>query len=128
MSHLTVNGVRLNVEVHGNGPAVLLLHGFTGSASTWAPHLDTWHDFTTIAVDLLGHGGSDAPADHRRYEVERSVEDLLGILDQLAISRLAVLGYSMGGRIALQLALHLARESPETLWALALESWIGSTA
>ncbi len=118
MTRLAVNGVHLNVEVRGEGPALLLLHGFTGSGATWTPHLGAWQGFTTVAVDLLGHGESDAPTGPDRYRMECCVEDLTALLDRLDIRRAAVLGYSMGGRIAL----HLALSAPERLWALVLES------
>src|SRR5262245_6527540 len=106
MTRIAVNDVHLNVEVRLAGPALLLLHGFTGSGATWALHLEAWSKFTTIVVDLLGHGRSDCPADPDRYRMERCVMDLLALLDQLGIQQTAVLGYSMGGRIALHLALH----------------------
>ena len=118
MSRIAVNGVRLNVEVRGEGPALLLLHGFTGSSATWAPHADAWPGLCTVAVDLLGHGDSDCPPDADRYRMERCVEDLTALLDRLGIERAGVLGYSMGGRVAL----HLALSAPDRLWALVLES------
>ncbi len=118
MTLLDVNGVRLNVHVRGEGPAMLLLHGFTGSTATWTPHLTAFEGFTAVAVDLLGHGGSDTPPTPSRYRMERCVDDLTSLLDSLEIERAAVLGYSMGGRIALQLAF----QAPERLWALVLES------
>jgi 2-succinyl-6-hydroxy-2,4-cyclohexadiene-1-carboxylate synthase len=121
VTRIAVNGVHLNVEVSGEGPPLLLLHGFSGSAATWTPHLEAWPGFTAIAVELLGHGASDCPADRRRYRMERCLDDLVALLDRLPISggrRLAVLGYSMGGRVALRLALR----APERLWALVLES------
>ncbi len=118
MTRIGVYGVHLNVEVSGEGPTLLLLHGFSGSAATWAPHVEAWRGFTTVAVDLLGHGASDCPADPRRYRMERCLEDLVALLDHLDVRRAAVLGYSMGGRVALRLALH----APERLWALVLES------
>jgi 2-succinyl-6-hydroxy-2,4-cyclohexadiene-1-carboxylate synthase len=122
MRRIAVNGVHLGVGTAGSGPALLLLHGFTGSASTWTRHLDAWRGFTTIAVDLLGHGNSDCPADPRRYGFEHAVADLLGILDRLGVVQAAVLGYSMGGRLALHLALHCARDAPGRVSALVLES------
>ena len=121
MTRIAVNGVHLNVEVSGEGPPLLLLHGFSGSAATWTPHLEAWQGFTGIAVELLGHGASDCPADRRRYHMERCLDDLVALLDRLPASggrRAAVLGYSMGGRVALRLALR----APERLWALVLES------
>jgi len=122
MSRIAVNGVHLNLETSGDGPALLLLHGFTGGVPTWELHLEEWRNFRTIAVDLLGHGKSDCPADPERYGFEQTVADLVGILDHLGAIRVAVLGYSMGGRVALHLALHLARHSPDRLQALILES------
>ena len=118
MSRIAVNGVHLNVEVSGEGPAVLLLHGFTGSAATWAPFGEAWSGFTLVAPDLLGHGASECPADPGRYAMGRCVEDLLALLDRLSDGRVAVVGYSMGGRAAL----HLALVAPDRLWALVLES------
>jgi 2-succinyl-6-hydroxy-2,4-cyclohexadiene-1-carboxylate synthase len=103
----------------GAGRPLLLLHGFTGSAATWAevvarlaPHCHT------IAVDLIGHGMADAPADAARYRMERCVADLLALLDALGIAQTDVLGYSMGGRVALQ----LATAAPARVGALVLES------
>lgn len=118
MTRVALNDVHLNVEAQHAGPALLLLHGFTGSSVTWAPHCEVWREFTTIAVDLLGHGHSDCPADPNRYDMEHCIEDLLALLDYLGVQRTAVLGYSLGGRIAL----HLALRAPERLWALIVES------
>lgn len=118
MTLIDANGVRLNVDLQGEGPALLLLHGFTGSSATWTPHMAAFNGFTTVAIDLLGHGNSDAPSDSSRYRMERCVDDLTTVLDQLEIERAAVLGYSMGGRMALQFALGV----PARLWALVLES------
>jgi 2-succinyl-6-hydroxy-2,4-cyclohexadiene-1-carboxylate synthase len=118
MTRFSVNDVHLNVEVTGTGPAILLLHGFTGSSITWASLLDVCQEYTTIVVDLLGHGHSDCPSAPDRYRMEHCVEDLFTLLDHLDIQRIAVLGYSMGGRVAL----HLALRAPERLWALVLES------
>ena len=118
MTILNVNGVRLSVQVHGEGPALLLLHGFTGSSATWTSHTAAFNGFMSISVDLLGHGDSDAPLAAERYRIERCVEDLTSVLDQLEVEQTAVLGYSMGGRVALQFAL----AAPDRLWALVLES------
>jgi len=118
VTRIEVNGLSLNVEVAGDGPALLLLHGFTGSTATWRPLLGHWTAFRSIAVDLIGHGSSDSPLDPERYRMRRCVEDLAALLDRLAIDRAAVLGYSMGGRVAL----HFALSAPARLSALVLES------
>jgi 2-succinyl-6-hydroxy-2,4-cyclohexadiene-1-carboxylate synthase len=115
---LTVNGVAYHVEQQGSGPAVFFLHGFTGSGDTWTPHLAALKAFTTVRIDFLGHGRCDAPADVQRYEMEACVSDVLALRERLGISRCAVVGYSMGGRVALRVAL----QAPERVWALVLES------
>lgn len=112
---ITVNGVRLNAELREPavppiaGRTLVLLHGFTGSASGWGMHLDTFAraGFRVIALDMLGHGASDAPADPRRYSIEHCRDDILAALAELGVQSGAatLLGYSMGGRIALYTAL-----------------------
>jgi len=114
-----VNGVSYRIRDVGRGPALVLLHGFTGSLHTWDPFVPEWAQaWRVIAVDLLGHGGTDAPDDPERYRMERCVADLVALLDTLGVRRAHVLGYSMGGRVAL----HLAAAAPERVAALALES------
>lgn len=119
MPRLLVNGAQINVETAGSGPALVLLHGFTGSAAVWEPHLGAFaRRLTTVAIDLVGHGLSDAPDDPRRYGIAHHVEDVVGVLDRLSIPQASVLGYSMGGRVALALAI----AAPDRLSALVLES------
>lgn len=115
---LAVNGVTYHVEVEGSGPAVLFLHGFTGSSDTWKPHVAALKGFTAVGLDFLGHGRSDAPAAIERYGMDACVDDVLAIMDQLGMERCAIVGYSMGGRVAARVALR----APERLWALVLES------
>ena len=113
------DGLQLHVVRSGSGPALLMLHGFTGSAATWAPLSEALGDrFATIAVDLPGHRASSAPADSARYALGRLAADLARVLDRLGVARAAVLGYSMGGRAALRFAL----EHPDRVTALVLES------
>jgi 2-succinyl-6-hydroxy-2,4-cyclohexadiene-1-carboxylate synthase len=114
-----VNGITLHIELSGAGRPLLLLHGFTGSAATWATFLDQLAPhFRALAPDLIGHGRSGSPPDAGRYSIERCVADLLAILDMLQLERADVLGYSMGGRVAL----HLACAARERVGALVLES------
>ena len=113
------DGLRLHVAASGNGPALVLLHGFTGSSETWnflRPSLDS--HYRIVAVDLPGHGRSSSPSDPGRYSLERFAADLATVLDTLEIERASVLGYSMGGRAALRFA--IAR--PDRTSALVLES------
>lgn len=114
-----MNGVELNVIDEGGGPPVLMLHGFTGTAESWSGIarglVCRWR---VLRVDLLGHGRSSCPEDPRRYALELAASDLLALMDALGVGEFAVLGYSLGGRTAL----HLALKAPERVKALILES------
>jgi 2-succinyl-6-hydroxy-2,4-cyclohexadiene-1-carboxylate synthase len=103
-----VNGMRLGVVCQGEGPALVMLHGFTGSAAGWGRHLDALaaYGLRVIAFDLPGHGQSDAPDDPQRYAIERYQQDIVAALRELGVSKgqAILLGYSMGGRIALYAA------------------------
>ncbi|MBC6315586.1 2-succinyl-6-hydroxy-2,4-cyclohexadiene-1-carboxylate synthase [Listeria grandensis] len=96
--------VETNRDASSRG-TLLLLHGFTGSHATYdavLPMLSAdWH---CVIVDLLGHGATDAPLDTSRYSMESQVADLIAILDGIGAEKASVLGYSMGGRLALGLA------------------------
>ncbi|HLJ58245.1 MAG TPA: 2-succinyl-6-hydroxy-2,4-cyclohexadiene-1-carboxylate synthase [bacterium] len=119
MARILVNGVRLHVETEGSGPPLVLLHGFTGSAEAWHPHLSVFAAQRRVLVpDLLGHARSDAPADPRRYQIEHAAADLLAVFDHFGVDRPCVLGYSMGGRVAL----YLAATAPRRVGALILVS------
>lgn len=117
--YLMLNGVRYHVEVEGKGPALLLLHGFTGAASNWQPFVPLWSTcYQVIRVDLIGHGQTDAPQESSRYAMEQVAADMVELLDQLKIDQVHLLGYSMGGRLALSFSLWY----PQRVHSLVLES------
>lgn len=99
-------GAALHVEQRGAGRPVLLLHGFTGSVRTLDDVAEGLRAAgrSTIAVDLLGHGESDAPREAAAYTMDRCTAGLVHGLDAAGVERADVLGYSMGGRVALGLA------------------------
>jgi 2-succinyl-6-hydroxy-2,4-cyclohexadiene-1-carboxylate synthase len=100
-----VAGARLHFAAEGEGETLVLLHGFTGSAHAMAPLArELAGDHRVVSIDLLGHGLSDAPQDPARYCMESCIADVIAVLDALGAERAHLLGYSMGGRIALALA------------------------
>ncbi|HEX5141385.1 MAG TPA: 2-succinyl-6-hydroxy-2,4-cyclohexadiene-1-carboxylate synthase [Dehalococcoidia bacterium] len=118
MTRVSVNGIYLNVEVTGEGPILLLLHGFTRDHRAWEPVLPCLDGYRAVRVDLIGHGKSDAPPDPSRYTMAHAVEDLEAMLHHLHIDRFGLIGYSLGGRVAL----HLALEASDSMWAAVFES------
>jgi len=85
--------------------SLVLLHGFTGSTESWATHRPIFaSNYRTIVVDLLGHGQTAAPADPARYPMEQSADDLAALITTIAPGPVNLLGYSMGGRLALYFA------------------------
>ncbi|MDP4086274.1 MAG: 2-succinyl-6-hydroxy-2,4-cyclohexadiene-1-carboxylate synthase [Bacillota bacterium] len=97
-----LNGLSYNVEMYGDGFPFLLLHGFTGDSSTWASFCAEWGEHSTLVMpDIIGHGKTDSPNNPDRYDIQLVAKDLKDLLDQLSLNQVDLLGYSMGGRLAL---------------------------
>lgn len=101
----SVGGVRIHFEAYGAGEPVVLIHGLGASAAAWrrvAPHLAE-AGYRVLALDLKGCGQSDRPpGDYSRKALASLV---CGFMDNLGVSRArAVVGHSMGGAIALEIA------------------------
>lgn len=102
---IEAEGVSLRVVNEGRGAPVLVLHGFTGSAESMACVSERLRaDFCVHRVDLVGHGRSASPSELEPFEMPRCVAQLRAVLDALAVERVPVIGYSMGARAALSLA------------------------
>ncbi|GAB3796031.1 alpha/beta hydrolase [Spirosoma humi] len=113
-----VNGVNLNILEKGQGPVTLLfLHYFGGSALEWQSVMSALADqYRCIAVDLRGHGDSDAP--ETGYSVDNMADDIVGLINSSGIRDFVLIGHSMSGKVALALA---ARQ-PSGLLSLVLVS------
>jgi 3-oxoadipate enol-lactonase len=108
---IDVSGARLWYSEAGDGETVLLLHGGLGDSGLWEPVVPFLAGrFRTIRTDLRFFGRSTGPAVPWSWQ-----EDVVGVLDELGIGRAALVGLSLGGRIAFDIAL----AHPDRLWAVA---------
>jgi pimeloyl-ACP methyl ester carboxylesterase len=107
MAYADNKGVRIHYRVEGNGPPLVLQHGYSDS-------LESWYEFgyveplkserQVILVDARGHGASDKPHDPSEYTRELQAADIVAVLQNLSISRADYWGYSMGGQIGFAMA------------------------
>ncbi|HEX5564848.1 MAG TPA: 2-succinyl-6-hydroxy-2,4-cyclohexadiene-1-carboxylate synthase [Sporosarcina sp.] len=116
-----VRGLSIYVEMEGDPqlPAVVFLHGFTGTSATWREVRDEMQGkYRTIAIDLTGHGKTTVPGKPERYSMEEQIEDLEALFEHLKLDSFHLVGYSMGGRISLAYTVRY----PKRVQALILES------
>ena len=120
------DGVRLHYELRGpaNGAPIVLVHGFASDyrlnwvGTRWEETLSS-NGFRVIGLDCRGHGHSDKPHDEAAYAIDVMAGDVVRLLDETGVAAAAYLGYSMGARIGLQLALdHPARVTRAVLGGL----------
>jgi pimeloyl-ACP methyl ester carboxylesterase len=103
LEHVTIHGHDVGYRRGGAGPAILLVHGMAGSSATWRdvmPLLARSHD--VIAPDLMGHGESAKPVGD--YSLGAYASGLRDFLMLLEVPRVTVVGQSLGGGVAMQLA------------------------
>src|SRR3981081_3226505 len=98
-----VNGINLYYETHGTGRPLILLHGGLGSGEMFGPVLPILAErHHVVAVDLQGHGRT-ADID-RPLDVRLMADDIAALIEHLGLDRPDVVGYSLGGGVALQTA------------------------
>jgi pimeloyl-ACP methyl ester carboxylesterase len=107
----TVNGVELRYLDRGEGPLVLLLHGFPEFSHSWRKQLEPLSaaGYRVVAPDLRGYGGSSVPEEVGAYTYFHIIGDLVGLMDQLGHEKAAVIGHDMGSYVAWHMALTLPR-------------------
>jgi pimeloyl-ACP methyl ester carboxylesterase len=117
MSYADVNGLSLHYEEHGSGEPLILLHGGIGAGEMFAPILPALTEGRrVITVDLQGHGGT-ADVD-RPLRPEDMADDIAALLDHLGLEQIDLMGYSLGGIVALRTAI----QHPERVRRLVLVS------
>ena len=113
----TPNGVRIAYSTGGDGPPLVLLHGFPQTRAMWAqiaPGLAETH--TVICPDLRGYGDSGKPRDVAACSFRHMAQDVLALMQQLGHDRFAVAGHDRGGRVTHRLAL----DAPQAVTRLAV--------
>lgn len=104
---IDANGIRIHLVEAGEGPAVLLCHGFPESAHSWRHQLKALAEagYRAIAPDMRGYGGTDAPEAIEAYSQLQLVGDMVGLLDALQLPRAAIAGHDWGAPVAWNAAL-----------------------
>lgn len=122
MEFIEINNETYACKIHRgepNLPHLLMLHGFMGDHRVFDHLIESLSKFCNpVTIDLLGHGNSSKPEDPNRYNEYNQIKDILGVIEKLDIAPPILLGYSMGGRLALKTALF----TPAKFKGLILES------
>ncbi len=96
--------ISLNYEIEGEGDCLILIHGFSDNLSMWYNQIPEFSKrYRILSLDVRGHGKTEAP--EGEFSMNLFAKDVRALLNGLHIEKACVLGYSMGGRIALQFAL-----------------------
>lgn len=100
------NGISIEYLDQGEGPVMLLLHGLGSTKADWDLQKEAFSEaFRVIAPDLRGHGNSSKPVSKKEYGISQCAEDMKLLLKALNIENCTVVGFSMGGAIAFDMAL-----------------------
>jgi pimeloyl-ACP methyl ester carboxylesterase len=103
---IETNGIHLNVAEQGDGPVVVLCHGFPESWYSWRHQIGALAaaGFHAVAPDMRGYGKSDAPQAIDQYTLFHLVGDMVGLLDALEAKTAVIVGHDLGARVAWQAA------------------------
>lgn len=114
-ARVQVGDIELHYESYGSGDPVLLLHGLGSSTMDWEPQITAFaQQYQVVAVDFRGHGQSDKPAGP--YSIPGFAGDIANLISQLRLGPMHVVGISMGGMVAFQLAV----DAPEHVRSLVI--------
>ena len=102
MARLDRDGVKIYYEVHGQGPPLILTHGYSSTAQMWRGQVEALsRQHQLILWDMRGHGQSDYPEDPGAYSEALTVGDIAALLDHVGAERAIVGGLSLGGYMSL---------------------------
>lgn len=105
---IEIENIKYHIEVKGEGKPIICLHGFSENLSTW--EFLELHGYQLILIDLIGHGKSDKPFSCKYYGLKVMLKHLNKLISKLGLKKYSMLGYSMGGRIALAYGLAYSKE------------------
>jgi pimeloyl-ACP methyl ester carboxylesterase len=115
MPKINRDGVRIHYEVHGNGPTLLLTHGYSSTSAMWQGQIAALSKHHKLVLwDMRGHGQSDYPEDLKAYSEALTVADMAALLDEVGAETAIVGGLSLGGYMSLA----FYRAHPERVRAL----------
>jgi pimeloyl-ACP methyl ester carboxylesterase len=99
--YITTNGIKLHYVTQGEGPLMLMLHGFPEFWYSWRHQIPEFaKDFKVVALDLRGYNDSDKPADQSAYVMAEFIKDVEGVIKGLGYDRCVLVGHDWGGAIA----------------------------
>jgi pimeloyl-ACP methyl ester carboxylesterase len=105
MAMLARNGVNLYYETHGEGPVILLTHGYSATSQMWQGQITPLSAKHKLVIwDMRGHGQSDYPEDQAAYSESETVADMAALLDHVGAKQAIVGGLSLGGYMSLAFA------------------------
>lgn len=117
MTRARLNGIEIDYQASGAGPAVLLSHGYSATRRMWdAQHAALGEQHRVISWSMRGHGETESPADPAQYSADLTVADMRALLAHLGVERAVIGGLSLGGYVSL--AFYLAH--PEMVRALVI--------
>ena len=119
MPYAYSGGCKIRYETIGEGPPIVLVHGFSDSLEDWreAGYADALRaDFRLVMLDCLGHGRSVKPRGPEAHSMARRADAVLAVMDAAGVETAAYWGYSMGARIAFG----VAERAPERVSAMIL--------
>jgi pimeloyl-ACP methyl ester carboxylesterase len=117
MAKARVNGIEIDYEDGGRGPAVVLSHGYSATRRMWTGQQQAFSDrYRIVSWDMRGHGQTESPEDPGGYSLDLTVADQKALLDHLGIRRAVIGGLSLGGTMSLA----FYRAHPELTRALVI--------
>jgi epoxide hydrolase 4 len=100
-AYITTNGVKLHYVTQGEGPLMLMLHGFPEFWYSWRHQIPEFaKDYKVVALDMRGYNDSDKPSEQSAYVMDEFIKDIAGVIEGLGYDRCVLVAHDWGGAIA----------------------------